>query len=121
MLTLKKDVQVQLLQPQMVLAAEVVNACYQNVGVKICQITSGSDGAHMSGSLHYQGRALDFSLLTVNSMEKRVTLVLQVESSLGPQYQVLYEAPTKPDSLPARLFWKSSVLHLHVEYNPKLK
>ena len=59
-------------------------------------ITSGKDGTHGNGSLHYEGKAVD--LRTWNVLD---ALVKQLKAHLGPDYDVVLEDT-----------------HLHVEYDP---
>lgn len=104
MLILKPGVQLANLSAQMVLAAEIVNACYQNVGVKECVITSGSDGAHRA-PLHAVGCALDFRSKNVPRI-KLESLRKEVQRSLGPNFDVVLEDVGGENE------------HLHVEYDP---
>jgi hypothetical protein len=50
-------------------------------------ITSGKDGKHGEGSLHYEGKAVD--LRTWNVL---ASLVNQLKAHLGPDYDVVLEA-----------------------------
>ena len=49
-------------------------------------ITSGKDGTHGNGSLHYEGKAVD--LRTWNVLD---SLVKQLKAHLGPDYDVVLE------------------------------
>jgi len=100
MLSLKEGVQIGLMQPQMVLAASIIEMCYREIGIE-CIITSGNDGQHMSGSLHYMGEAIDVRTREVpeGSLD---TLIQRIRECLGHSYDVVLE-PT----------------HIHVEYDPK--
>ena len=60
-------------------------------------ITSGKDGTHGNGSLHYEGKAVD--LRTWNVLD---SLVKQLKAHLGPDYDVVLEKD-----------------HCHIEYDPK--
>lgn len=66
-----------------------------------CVITSGFDGSHKVGSLHYVGRALDFRTYHVAS---RVLpdLRANIADALGFDFDVVLEKD-----------------HLHIEYDPK--
>lgn len=55
-------------------------------------VTSGMDGKHMPGSLHYQGLAADI----------RFPLRDEIKAALGPDWDVVWEKD-----------------HVHVEYDPK--
>lgn len=67
---------------------------------KTLVVTSGLDGRHKKGSLHYAGLAVDLrSSYFVPSTRKRVARELQ--RSLGDKFQVIREKH-----------------HIHVEYDP---
>jgi hypothetical protein len=88
------------LQPQMVVALLVVEGVFGHFGYEAI-ITSGRDGKHRAGSLHYLGRALDFRTRHVISHHK-TQIVDSLAARLGPDYDVVLEET-----------------HLHVEYDPK--
>jgi hypothetical protein len=69
-------------------------------------ITSGNDSQHMPGSLHFQGRALDFRGNNISLPEGR-DLKEIVAGLLGRDYDVLFET-----------FANRSNNHLHVEFDP---
>lgn len=73
-----------------------VDAVYQKFGVEAV-ITSGRDGKHMEGSLHYQGKAFD--LRTWHVIEE---VAKQLRTYLGKDYDVIVEKD-----------------HIHCEYDPK--
>jgi hypothetical protein len=70
-------------------------------------ITSGNDSMHMHGSLHFQGRALDFR---GNNISVAVGKKFEAETkkALGKDFDVVFET-----------FMNVSNNHLHVEYDPK--
>jgi hypothetical protein len=118
-LRLKPDVRLHLLQPQMVLAAVIVDQWYTARGVPICEITSGSDGQHVPNSLHYTGAALDFSVLLWPPGVGFITTIMQdITMGLQGQFQARYESLIIPPGLPAQYWWAGTVPHLHVQYNP---
>ena len=55
-----------------------------------CVITSGTDGKHMVGSLHYADRALDFRSRGI-APELQQTIATQVRERLGPDYDFIVE------------------------------
>ncbi|MEE9273305.1 MAG: hypothetical protein V3U57_08575 [Robiginitomaculum sp.] len=63
-------------------------------------ITSGSDGTHSTGSLHYDGNAVD---LRTNNLTQAQTMAVAsaLSTLLGSGYDVVVE-----------------IDHIHVEYNP---
>lgn len=79
-----------------------------NYGVKECWVTSGNDSKHMKGSLHYEGKALDFR--TSNwPMGRQEAILTEIKRSLGTDYDCLLECMGTPNQ------------HLHIEYDPKVK
>lgn len=95
--------------PQMFEAMIVVDrVLYHNYAVKECLVTSGNDGKHMKGSLHYEGKALDFR--TSNwPMGRQEAILTEIKRSLGTDYDCLLECMGTPNQ------------HLHIEYDPKVK
>ena len=90
-----------------VIAAGVINAA-NTLGLKQDMlITSGNDGTHMPGSLHYKDRALDFRTKHLGIADKKA-LVTAVKRRLGKDYDVILENAGGANE------------HLHVEHDPKL-
>ncbi len=63
-------------------------------------ITSGTDGRHMEGSLHYVGLAFDFRTRTVHPND-RMALTASLQAALGDEFDVILESD-----------------HIHCEYDP---
>lgn len=59
-------------------------------------ITSGKDGKHSEGSLHYEGKAVDLRIWNVLQV-----LVEKLHEELGPDYEVILEKD-----------------HIHIELDP---
>ena len=90
------------LQPQILLAIVVADQVYRDHGYNLI-ITSGSDGKHKVGSLHYQGQAVD--LRTRHVPAERIPLIAKVlHERLGSDFDVVVEKD-----------------HIHLEYDPKPK
>lgn len=71
-------------------------------------ITSGTDGVHGSGSLHYSGRAIDLRANNIQPAQARAARD-HLQSRLGRNYDVIYETfPGNPSNN-----------HIHLEYDPK--
>ena len=100
MIRFKSGVRLDLLCPQMVLAASVVDAVYAKHDVIDCVITSGSDGVHSPGSYNGKGGALDFRTRNVPTT-LRNAVAQEIGVSLGDNFDVVLERD-----------------HLHVEYDP---
>lgn len=94
---IKHDVDLRGIQPQAVIAAVVAEALYTKVGAAVV-ITSGVEGAHMEGSLHYKGLAIDIRLPFLGTGAK---MRLDLMDALGPQYDVVLEKD-----------------HIHIEFQP---
>jgi hypothetical protein len=89
-----------------VIAAAVINAANTLKLKQDMLITSGNDGVHMPGSLHYLDRALDFRTKHLRPVDKRA-LVTAVKRRLGKDYDVLLENAGETNE------------HLHVEFDQK--
>ena len=66
-----------------------------------CTITSGVDGKHKAGSLHYAEKALDFRTRSLND-DLKSRIATECRERLGPGYDFVIE----PD-------------HYHCEHQPK--
>jgi hypothetical protein len=88
-----------------VIAAAVINAANTLRLKQDMLITSGSEGTHMVGSLHYKDRALDFRTKHLSAADKEA-LVTAVKRRLGTDYDVILENAGGTNE------------HLHVEYDP---
>ena len=86
------------------IAAAIINAA-QTLGLADMLITSGNDGAHMDGSRHYAGDALDARTKHLAGGAKH-DLRAAVQKRLGKRYQAILEHLGKPNE------------HLHVEFDP---
>ena len=99
-MTIKSGVSVVGIKPEMLIALPIIDQCYQKVGVE-CVLTSGTEGTHGRGSLHYVGLAADFRTNTLKSDQKTRLLNL-VSGALTGEYDVILEKT-----------------HLHCEFQPK--
>lgn len=71
-----------------------------------CIVTSGNDGTHRDGSLHYVGKAADFRSKHVREADKD-RLLVALKNALGPRFDVLLESRGGMNE------------HFHVEFDPK--
>jgi len=68
-------------------------------------ITSGNEQSahHMSGSLHYEGKALDLRDRTIHPAHRKLAAEM-LRFKLGPDYDIVLESD-----------------HIHLEFDPKVK
>ena len=92
---LKPGVSIKGISPQAVLGAAIAESVYYMAGEDLT-ITAVTDGKHMEGSLHYQGRALDLRL-----PEEPAQMVVALRAALGDEWDVVLEKT-----------------HLHIEFDP---
>jgi len=99
-LYLKEGVDIDGLHPGMIRALPTIcNVFYSFESPAVC--TSGTDGEHMEGSLHYQHKALDWRIWYIEE-ERLPHLVDIMQRELGPDYDVVQEST-----------------HIHVEYDKR--
>lgn len=99
-------VKISKLHPKMEAAIVAVAGAAKQLGLPKPVITSGNDSTHKDGSLHYQGRALDFRANNI-AMSAGEKFRVEVANRLGGEYDVLFE-----------VFMNAANNHLHVEYDP---
>lgn len=95
---LKPGVSLLGMQPQLVLACMVANQIYMAQSAEMV-ITSVTDSKHGTGSLHYQGQALD---LRINNLLDPEQVHTKIKEALGAEFDVVLEAD-----------------HIHIEWQPK--
>lgn len=78
----------------------IIDEVYKKYGDEAI-ITSGIDGKHSVGSLHYAGAALDFRTRELSS-ENQQKVRDEIKERLGDDFDVILESN-----------------HLHVEWQPK--
>lgn len=100
-MTLKEGVSLNGLDPIVYYHLTAIDAIHRVVVHRDAIITSGTEGKHMQGSLHYRGRALDLRTRDL-SPSKREELRDALERGLGPGWDVILEST-----------------HIHVEWDPK--
>lgn len=96
---LKKNVKVQGITNEILLAIVVAQSIYRAHGEELV-ITSLLDGRHSRNSLHYSGAAVD--LRTRDLAVPGAMVGADLKDALGADYDVVVEAT-----------------HIHVEYQPK--
>jgi hypothetical protein len=98
---LKEGVKLSGIQPQTVLAMQIVNSIY-NKHLAELVITSVSDGLHKQDSKHYKGMGFDCRTHALRT-RTRFDLAYDIRDALGDDFDVVLEKD-----------------HLHVEYDPKI-
>ena len=106
MFTIKKDVNLLGLAPQMFPALLVVYDIFNEFGLD-CRLSSGVEGKHMKHSHHYKGCAFDISLTRVDKMYHDRILKFTRER-LSNQFQAVLS-----------LDKDGNVLCLHCEMDPR--
>lgn len=101
MLAIKQGVRLAKLQPQIVLGLISLHSLWEKYGYGALTITSGSDGDHKTGSLHYSGNAVDLRIRHLHPDDLK-HIVSAARAALGSDYDIVIE----PD-------------HIHFEYDPK--
>lgn len=99
MIRIKKGVDLDGLCSEMWDSVSIVEACF---GEDVITITSGLEGDHKEGSLHYKGLALDFRTRHLTAKKKKLVL-RRCQEFLEGAYDSVLEAT-----------------HLHIEYDPKI-
>ena len=105
MIEFKEGVRLHLLQPQMLIALQVVGELYDNYRLPLV-VTSCNDSTHGEQSLHYKGLAMDFRTKNAPGIAKGIYLAARAKlRHLG--FDVLFEGEGGENE------------HIHVEWDPK--
>lgn len=111
-LSLKSNVQLTNLQPEMIIAVLVFMGLVQDFA-PVVTITSANDGVHKNTSRHFSGNALDFrtkDMFNTLSDSQRVYELSMLRSTLTqslPGFDVVLESVNLPNE------------HIHIEWDPK--
>lgn len=97
----KPGVEVDEVALQVLFIISVVARVYADHGYESVTVTSITDGKHRDNSKHYEGKAADFRIWFINTMDLR-KIVKAIQARLGDDYDVVLEDT-----------------HIHVEYDPK--
>ncbi len=100
MIRIKAGVSIAALRPQMNVLLAIADAVYAHYGVD-CWITSGYEGVHGSGSLHFIGLAVDLRTRDLEPGD-RVEVRAEISKAAGEEFDLVLEGD-----------------HLHCEYQPK--
>lgn len=103
------------LRPEMFHAWQVANVIFYEHGVKECVLTSGVDGKHGNGSLHFVGLAIDIRSKPLRPSEHfkgtdyRDAVLTDICKALGHQYDAILEHRD------------GKYEHFHIEFQPKVQ
>lgn len=100
MMRIKKNVLIFGIRPEINVALQVAHSVYNSYGYELT-ITSGTEGPHSRGSLHFQGLAVD---LRTRNVETRMHQALrdEIADRLTSEFDVVLEDD-----------------HIHIEYQRK--
>ena len=93
------------LRPEMLVALQVADGLYREHGID-CVVTSGTEGKHRRGSLHYTGLALDLRTWNLPAHVDVITVAADLARNLGDDFDVV----------PEKIGQRGE--HLHVEFHP---
>jgi hypothetical protein len=99
---LKQGVSLKKIQPQVALAAIIINDIYEQYDIE-CVITSVCDGKHKPNSKHYEGLALDIRTNNIPDMNMKAQIEKDIKSALEDDFDVVFEGD-----------------HYHIEYDPEV-
>lgn len=96
------------LQPAMSRALPLIELAHTDAGItRGAIITSGTDGEHMAGSLHYVGLAVDLRTRDLTPVEvSKLVAALRKRLNGGATVDTPYNVVVESE-------------HIHVEYDPK--
>lgn len=103
---IKDEVSVSGLKPEIIIAWNIADQIYEQLDIPECVLTSGTDGVHKTGSLHYNGYAIDIRTRNFPNGGTNSALVYlvcnELKNRLGSQYDIVKESH-----------------HIHIEFDPK--
>ena len=106
MIRLMPGVRIFGIRPELTAILMVVDGVFADAGYP-CIVTSGMEGSHSWGSLHYSGCALDLRSQHIKTVEEKQKIEQQCREHCGPDCDVILEDVGLPNE------------HFHVEYQPK--
>lgn len=102
MLRTKEGVRFDVLRWDLLKVLPKIEAVWADLAIGVDPvITSGTDGQHMAGSLHYVGLAVDLRTNNLTS-GKAQEILTALKTAVGVDYDVVLERD-----------------HIHLEYDPK--
>jgi hypothetical protein len=102
MIRFKPGASLEGVQPETLEAIAVAARVYAKHGIDTLVVTSGTDGKHMVGSLHYKGLAVDLRTRNIDPYVLHL-IMRDLQKELAPRgYDVIFEST-----------------HYHIEFDPK--
>ena len=105
MISIKPDVSILGLKPEALLGFFIASSVFDRHGFDTI-LTSGGEGRHSRGSLHYSGLAFDLRSKHLPSPIKKKVLK-DLRRCLGKSFDALLESEGRANE------------HFHIEYQPK--
>jgi len=108
MKSIKEGVSTVGLRPEILIAWDIADQIYTELGLEFCTLTSGTDGIHGRSSRHYIGLGIDLRTRDFpnggNNSDLVTTAVEMLKERLGNEYDIVRESN-----------------HLHIEHDLKRK
>lgn len=95
MLSLKQGVEINGLQPEILLGIIIVNSVFSLYGYSTV-ITSLMEGQHMEGSKHYKGLAVDIRSHIIDQ-EELSKIIVMCQNALGENFKLILEDTGLPN------------------------
>lgn len=105
---IKQGVRIEGIQPELLLGHNEVQEIFRKYKTPLV-ITSVVDGVHMTGSLHYDGQAIDYRSKNIPTTELKQAILRECREVLGENYDFILESLGKPNE------------HFHLEFDPPIK
>jgi hypothetical protein len=102
----KQGVKLAGVKPEIIIAIFRLDSLFKSLNIPLI-ITSLTDGKHSVNSLHYKGLAVDLRTKHIQDVEVKKSLVNEIKSALGEEFDVVLENLGKEQE------------HIHVEFDPK--
>lgn len=105
MITIKEGVSILGLKPEALMGLMIANSVFVRYDADMI-LTSGGEGRHSRGSLHFAGLAIDLRSRHLAD-RTRAAILRDLRRCLGKSFDVVLECKGKANE------------HFHVEYQPK--
>lgn len=106
MISLKPGISIDGVKPETIMGLIIVASVLHEHGHGTV-VTAGTDGKHMTKSLHYEGFALDIRSKHIEKTEDKIEVLATCKRALGVNFDILIENVG------------TDIEHFHLEYQPK--